>query len=97
MGDKKHCDFEVFYYRQDSTISHSYQETWIPDEMFCPNCGKKGNVWVQNSEGDYYVGPLFLCTACSAEWTIQGPNTFRGNKQVEQRLKHLREKEWEET
>src|SRR5208282_1311777 len=40
-------------------------ERWELSELFCPNCGKRGCVWCEDDPGDYYVGPDYLCMACS--------------------------------
>ncbi len=40
-------------------------ERWELSELFCPNCGKRGCVWSEDDPGDYYVGPDYLCLACS--------------------------------
>ncbi len=44
---------------------HSSSEVWELLEIYCPECGKK-RVWRETSEGDYYVGPTYLCVACGA-------------------------------
>ena len=44
---------------------HSYDEVWEPLEIYCPECGEQ-RVWRDTSEGDYYVGPTYLCSACGA-------------------------------
>jgi len=51
-------------------LGHSYEETWHQGELYCPGCGKKG-VWEEQSCGDYYVGPDFICPSCKANFTIQ--------------------------
>ena len=42
---------------------HEREETWELLEIFCPECGEK-RVWREMSDGDYYVGPSYLCAAC---------------------------------
>ena len=44
---------------------HSYSEVWEPLEIYCPECGKQ-RVWREMGEGDYYVGPSYLCAGCGA-------------------------------
>jgi transposase-like protein len=63
-------------------LGHSYQETWEDGNMHCPGCGVKG-VWEEQSDGDYYCGPSFMCPSCGAEFTMQygGPNENWQNKQ----------------
>lgn len=93
---EKRKTFDIYYHRPDGGISHSYSEAWVaePQGMFCPGCGKRGGVWVKDSSTDVEVGPSYLCLACGAEWTIQGPDFYDGkNSQVEQRLGHLRGEE----
>lgn len=41
-----------------------YKTTYLKEEVFCPNCGEK-KVWSENSEGDYYIGPTYLCIGCN--------------------------------
>lgn len=40
---------------------------------FCPCCGEQ-QVWVEDSAGDYYVGPTYLCVACGATGNMWEPN-----------------------
>lgn len=50
---------------------HSYVETWAHEpDAFCPRCGKP-TVWVEQSEGDFYVGATHCCSTCDAFWTMQ--------------------------
>lgn len=37
--------------------------------LYCPECGKQ-TVYVENSEGDYYVGPTHLCVSCDSNFTL---------------------------
>lgn len=41
-------------------------------QRICPNCGDR-KVWVEGGDGDYYVGPAYVCTGCKNTLTIQGP------------------------
>ena len=73
--------FEVKY-----ELGHSYEETWEKTDSFCPVCGIR-NVWVQDSDGDYYQGPEFMCASCGAsgvQWT--GHDGRKGNWQDRQRF-----------
>lgn len=45
-------------------------EQWNEDDYHCPCCGTSP-VYVQPGDGDYYVGPLYICTACASSWTLQ--------------------------
>ncbi len=72
--------FEVKY-----ELGHSYQETWIPDDCRCPECGEK-NVWCDESPGDYYLGPKYLCLSCRSEFHISRGGISDKNWQNEQRL-----------
>ena len=52
--------------------SHHYWETYEKVDLFCCNCGKK-EVWTALA-GDYYVGPMSLCTNCKcACYYVNGP------------------------
>lgn len=44
---------------------------WIEDDYKCPYCGVTP-VYVQSGDGDYYVGPTYICAACAGTFTIQG-------------------------
>ena len=39
-------------------------------DIFCPNCGFQ-SVLVENTEGDYYVGPTHYCKSCMYAFTFQ--------------------------
>jgi len=56
----------------DEYPTHHYWREYLKCDLFCPSCGKK-DVWEEQSEGDYYCGPDFICVACGAKFTIQGP------------------------
>lgn len=51
--------------------SHHYHEIYELTEMYCPNCGVKGQVW-EAPDGDYYVGGRSICTACFHEGHLMG-------------------------
>ncbi len=51
---------------------HRRTEKWEPCDLFCPMCGVK-KVWLEQSLGDYYCGPEYICIECSHRFTIQGP------------------------
>lgn len=51
---------------------HHYWEEYEKTELHCPLCGDR-SVWSETGPGDFYVGADFLCTSCSAVWTMQGP------------------------
>jgi DNA-directed RNA polymerase subunit RPC12/RpoP len=52
---------------------HSYIHKYKKDnDLFCPKCGQKG-VWIEQGDGDYYLGENYICTSCEHEFTIQGP------------------------
>ena len=42
---------------------------WELTEFYCRDCGRKG-LLVEPGEGDYYVGPLYHCLGCSADYTM---------------------------
>ena len=39
------------------------------DEMYCPECGSRG-MWMNEDEGDYYLGPDFFCGKCRSSGHI---------------------------
>lgn len=46
-------------------------EAYLEDtNIHCPSCGVK-NVKVENTEGDYYVGPEYYCLSCRYSFTFQ--------------------------
>lgn len=47
---------------------HHYITEFDKTSFFCPNCGNK-EVWVEG-EGDYYVGPTYLCTSCKEKFYL---------------------------
>ena len=42
---------------------HYYIENYEKSDLYCPNCGKK-EVWEEQGEGDYYLGPNYYCISC---------------------------------
>lgn len=38
---------------------------WAPADCFCPGCGSQ-QTWVENTPGDYYVGPMYVCLGCES-------------------------------
>lgn len=78
--------FDVHYGQPVRT--HKYSEEWETLDLFCPKCGKK-DVWHQTCVGDYYVGEIFVCTACKSQSYM--PNGLNGmdDDQGQQRLKKL--------
>jgi hypothetical protein len=52
---------------------HHYTERWeLEEKIFCPGCGNK-TVWVEQSPGDYYLGPDHYCTTCAHRFSLCGP------------------------
>ena len=50
--------------------SHHYFNNFkLSEDIYCPNCGLVGNVWIEN-EGDYYVGEDHICTDCKTIFTM---------------------------
>ena len=60
---------------------HHYIDDFEKCNLFCPNCGIR-SVWQEQSPGDYYVGGEFICTACSHDFTIQGPSCMSEPQQL---------------
>lgn len=52
--------------------THHYWEEYLLGKLYCPNCGEQ-KVWEEQSSGDYYCGPDYLCSACGSNFKIQGP------------------------
>lgn len=47
-----------------------YGQRYLEDtDYFCPNCGKQ-SVFVENCEGDYYLGPTHYCIECKFEFSM---------------------------
>ena len=49
---------------------HTYEFRFQISELFCPECGKQ-DVWIEDSPGDFYVGPEHRCGSCGNEFTMQ--------------------------
>jgi ribosomal protein L37AE/L43A len=60
--------------------SGGYEEQLEKTEYHCPKCGNK-NVWVEDSEGDYYVGSIWYCLDCHFGFTFQ-PNRIYDKSEV---------------
>ena len=59
------------------SLGHTLRSTYVFEKsLHCPNCGAL-SVWCDSSEGDYYVGPTYVCTECRHTWTMQGPSPER--------------------
>ena len=39
---------------------------WVKSGNHCPGCGS-AETWVKNDDGDYYVGPDYVCLSCGAK------------------------------
>lgn len=53
--------------------THHYIEEYEKVDIFCVNCGRK-TVFGEQSPGDYYCGPGYICVTCGCEFSLQGPN-----------------------
>jgi hypothetical protein len=86
--------FDVDYYQnprgEGETWSHKYSETWEPTEYYCPACGKQ-SVWMESYGGDYYVGERHLCIGCNVSFYLPEGVDRNTNRQIQQRLKNIRE------
>lgn len=60
-------DVEIHY---PAGHSYEFQYAYSPG-VFCVNCGT-AEVYTEQGEGDYYVGPTSVCLACYATFTFQG-------------------------
>lgn len=60
---------------------HHYMDEYQKCDLFCPNCGVR-SVWQEQSPGDYYFGENFICTACTHDFTIQGPAPMSQQNQL---------------
>jgi len=63
--------------------THHYMEEYCLDALYCPDCGKQ-QIWAEQSPGDYYCGPIYLCAACGCNFTIQGPHHDANDKRIDQ-------------
>ena len=84
--------FDVEYYRQKGEamyLSHTYNESWEYQTIFCPGCGKK-RVWAERGAGDYYVGVGYICTDCGVKFYMPDGLDERLNDTDKQRLEKLR-------
>lgn len=50
--------------------THTYDYKFLQTALYCPTCGAQ-NVWVEDSPGDYYIGPEHRCGSCDAEFHLQ--------------------------
>jgi hypothetical protein len=50
-------------------LGHVTTKDFDLTDYFCPQCGNK-SVWVEDSEGDYYEGPQFICTHCESSFRL---------------------------
>lgn len=66
---------------------HTYTEIWVKTDYFCPHCSIK-EVFVEDSDGDYYVGPTFFCVSCMGSFHL--PYNPTDNWQDLQRQEQLR-------
>jgi len=55
-------------YPAGHSYTFEYEEV---EEMCCPDCGVRGYIWCETSEGDYYCGPSYYCASCATRFTIQ--------------------------
>ena len=62
------------YFLAGQYPSHHYLLAVEKTEWFCIHCGKQ-EVWVEDNEGDYYVGPDYFCTACEKTFNMQDGGT----------------------
>ena len=85
--------FDVLYYKdprgKGKEFSHKYSEPWELTDYFCPNCGKKG-VWFRNDSGDYYVGEQYICIECEHTFYLPDGVSKANDEQDTQRLKALK-------
>ena len=49
--------------------THHYIQEYSKTKYYCVNCGAK-DVWVEDGEGDYYVGPDYICLACDHQFNL---------------------------
>ena|ERR1043166_6425191 len=69
--------------------THGHDESCEKLALYCPNCGEK-QVWHEMSEGDYYVGELYLCISCRHGFYLPvGVRSELDNEQGKQRLDAL--------
>jgi hypothetical protein len=56
--------------RREVRVPTNTTETWNEEARHCPYCGV-APVYVESGDGDYYVGPKYICVACAGAWTLQ--------------------------
>ena len=84
MGEQK-VRVDVLY-----PAGHHYVDDWERLEIFCPECGKRA-IWRECNEGDYYVGPSYLCSECGGGGQILfGPEASTAGLVHQQRLNQIR-------
>jgi hypothetical protein len=61
---------------------HTIQMSFVPADVRCITCGES-EVWVEDSNGDYYLGPEHFCKSCgSAFYASGGPGDNWQHRQV---------------
>lgn len=81
-GDGMKKDVSIKY-----SLGHTINSTYSKTDMYCPECGEQ-EVWKEESEGDWYVGPDHSCTFCKNAFTIQeGTNENDEGEQLIEQLK----------
>ena len=70
-------------------LGHIYKENWAYEDMYCTHCGKKGYVYSEQSEGDYYQGCMYICISCGA--TANEPRMYPSENNLdEQRITQIK-------
>lgn len=72
------------------SLGHTIVELFTKSPMFCPQCGRK-TVWVEQGDGDYYVGPNHVCQECGINFTAQVGLDSKGTPEDQQRANQLKQ------
>ena len=54
---------------RDIKYGGSYTVFYVLTEYFCYLCGKQP-LYVEQGEGDYYLGPDYKCVSCNSNFTM---------------------------
>lgn len=63
-------------------------EGWKKEDYYCPYCGLQ-TICVEDSEGDYYVGPKYVCYTCAGSFTFQSGVVINDENLLTQLRKQL--------
>lgn len=53
--------------KNKKSVWEYYQISYEKTDLYCPKCGQQ-SVEVEASEGDYYLGPEYVCAKCECSF-----------------------------